>query len=122
MPLTAGDRVEITELVSRYNQAIDSGDHETWASTFTADGTFNSKSGQASGTDELSQFAKGFSERMPGARHWVNNLVIDGDGDTAELCCYLNLMRGGEVLSSATYNDTLIKQDGNWKFKSRNVS
>ena len=59
---------------------------------------------------------------MPGARHWVNNLVIDGDGDTAELCCYLNLMRGGEGLSSATYNDTRIKQDGNCKFKARNVS
>ena len=57
MSLTTSDRVEITELVSRYNQAIDSGDHETWASTFTADGTFNSKSGQASGTDELSKFA-----------------------------------------------------------------
>ncbi len=70
----------------------------------------------------MSDFASGFTEKMTGTRHWVNNLVIDGDESEAQLCCYLNLMRGGDVLASLTYNDTLVKQDGGWKFKSRTVS
>ena len=122
MSLTSADRVEINELVSRYNQAIDSGNGPVWASTFTQDGTFHSANGQAAGTEELSDFASGFAEKMPGTRHWVNNLVIDGDENEAQLCCYLNLMRGGDVLASLTYNDILVKQGDAWKFKSRTVS
>ena len=40
MPLTAGDRMEMIELVARYNHAIDSRDAEAWADTFTEDGRF----------------------------------------------------------------------------------
>ena len=41
MPLTAEDRMEMIELVGRYNHAIDRRDAEAWADTFTEDGRFH---------------------------------------------------------------------------------
>ncbi len=39
--LSAQDYFEIQQLYARYNNAIDSGDAEGWAATFTSDGVFN---------------------------------------------------------------------------------
>jgi len=36
MPITNDDRVEIRDLISRYNKAIDTGDPDAWAATFTS--------------------------------------------------------------------------------------
>ena len=40
MSLPASDKIEIQELVARYNRAIDSGDVEGWVDTFLPDGVF----------------------------------------------------------------------------------
>ncbi|MEX2031233.1 MAG: nuclear transport factor 2 family protein [Dehalococcoidia bacterium] len=121
MPLTTDDRLAIQDLAARYNTAIDSGNGDAWAATFTPDGTFESGGRTHQGTDALATFANGFAERMAGARHWNNNLVIEGDGDQATLGCYLLLMKGGQVLTSARYEDTLRRVDGAWRFASRRV-
>ena len=121
MPLTAEDRLAIQDLVARYNHAIDGGDPADWAGTFASDGTFESRGEVHAGTDALLAFARGFQERMSGARHWNNNLIIEGDGDDARTSCYLMLWRGGKVVSEAKYVDTLRRVDGQWRFTSRKV-
>ena len=121
MALSLEDRLDIQELAARYNTAIDGGDAEGWAATFTSDGTFESGGRTHQGTEALTAFAKGFAERMAGARHWNNNMIIEGDGDAASLRCYLLLVRGGQVVTSARYEDTLRKVDGQWRFASRRV-
>lgn len=121
MPLTTDDRIAIQDLAARYNTAIDAGNADAWAATFTPDGTFESSGRTHQGTEALAAFAKGFAERMAGARHWNNNLVIDGDGDQATLGCYLLLWRGGQIVSSARYEDTLRRVNGEWRFASRRV-
>jgi len=121
MPLATEDRLDIQDLVARYNHAIDGGDAEAWAATFAPDGTFESRGEVHAGTDALVAFARGFQERMAGARHWNNNLVIEGDGDEARTSCYLMLWRGGEPVSEAKYVDTLSRIDGQWRFTSRKV-
>lgn len=121
MPLTIEDRVAIQDLVARYNHAIDLGAAEDWAATFTSDGTFESRGEVHAGADALLAFARGFKERMAGARHWNNNLLIEGDGDEARATCYLQLWRGGELISKGTYVDTLRRLDGAWRFTSRRV-
>jgi uncharacterized protein (TIGR02246 family) len=121
MPLTTDDRLAIQDLAARYNTAIDSGNGDAWAATFTPDGTFESGGRTHQGTDALAAFAKGFAERMAGTRHWNNNLLIEGDGDQATLGCYLLLMKGGQVVTSARYEDTLRRVDGAWRFASRRV-
>ena len=40
--LSAQDNFEIQQLYARYNIAIDGGDGEAWAATFTPDGAFQS--------------------------------------------------------------------------------
>ncbi|MCA9847355.1 MAG: nuclear transport factor 2 family protein [Dehalococcoidia bacterium] len=115
------DRLAIQELIARYNHAIDGGDPDGWAATFAPDGTFESRGEVHAGTEQLATFARGFQQRLPGARHWNNNLVIDGDGDQATTTCYLQLWREGQLASEGRYVDTLRKIDGQWRFASRKV-
>ena len=121
MPLSVEDRPAIQELIARYNHAIDGGDPDGWAATFAPDGTFESRGEVHAGTEQLATFARGFQQRLPGARHWNNNLVIDGDGDQATTTCYLQLWREGQLASEGRYVDTLRKIDGQWRFASRKV-
>ena len=125
MALSADDQLAIQKLYSQYNHAIDFGDAAGWAGCFTADGVFSSGSGQFAGTAALTEFAAGFAARMK-ARHWTNNLVVEGDGQNATGTCYLALYRltPGEkppatLLSTGVYTDTLVKSGGAWKFTKR---
>jgi len=126
MPLTIADRIEIQDLLARYNHAIDSAEAAAWAAAYTDDGTFNSGGRTRTGTAELEAFAADFAARMPGSRHWVNDVLIDGDGGIASMSCYLQLLKtgGGEpatLVTTARYQDTLRHVDGAWRFASRTV-
>lgn len=120
--LTADDYVEIEQLYARYNQAIDSGDAEAWAGTFTEDGTF----GNSVGHDALVEFAQGFHENQEGhARHWNANLVITPTDEGADGRCYLMLYNTGvrppSVIVPAIYEDKLVETADGWRFASRQV-
>ena len=126
MPLSTADRLEIQDLLARYNYAIDAGDAGAWAATFVADGVFTSGGRTQSGTRELQAFAADFATRLPGSRHWNTNVIIEGDGDQATMRCYLQLLKtgGGEpatIVTTAKYEDTLRRVDGVWRFVSRTV-
>jgi hypothetical protein len=126
MPLSTEDTLAIQQLYARYNHAIDLGDATGWAACFTAGGTFTSASGTFTGHEQLAAFADGFAKRIK-ARHWTNNLVIEAAGDGATGKCYLMLLRLGDadtttsILTTAIYEDALVRDDGGWKFTSRNV-
>ncbi|MCC6959286.1 MAG: nuclear transport factor 2 family protein [Dehalococcoidia bacterium] len=129
MPLSVEDQLAIQQLYARYNHAIDSGNGAGWAATFTPEGVFVSGSGTFSGTEQLTGFGTAFATRMK-ARHWTNNLVLEGDGTSATGACYLGLYRltPGEqppasLLVTAIYNDSLVKgADGEWRFTKRTVT
>jgi ketosteroid isomerase-like protein len=127
MPLTTDDVLAIQQLYARYNHAIDSGDADGWAACFTPDGTFSSASGNFAGTQQLADFARAFASRLK-ARHWTNNLVIDGSGGEATGTCYLMLLRlVGEgqppaILTTGIYRDAIVRHGGAWKFAARNVA
>jgi hypothetical protein len=124
MGLSTEDRLDIQELYARYNHAIDSGNGDAWAATFTPDGIFESAQGIQTGSDSLKQFASGFASRLKG-RHWINNLVVDEAPGGAKGSCYLVLYNlGGEkpsILTTAIYNDQLTKTAGGWRFSKRVV-
>lgn len=124
MALSAEDKIAIMELAARYNQAIDSGDGEGWAATFAEDGVFESAQGEVTGRAQLVQYVEDGAERRRerSTRHWNNNMVIEGDGDAATLSRYLHLMSGPELAATGTYDDTLKKVDGVWKFARRRVA
>ena len=73
MSLSDADRLEIEELVYRYNHATDAGDGDTRADLFTEDGIF-----VAPGRDLRGRDAIRAATRASGRRHGVNNLVLDG--------------------------------------------
>lgn len=128
MGLSVEDQLAIQQLYARYNQAIDAGKGEAWAGCFAADGTFKSGPIDLAGTAKLAEFATAFPSRLK-ARHWTNNLVVEPSGDGAKGSCYLMLLRltPGEqppagMVTTAIYNDTLAKVNGEWKFTSRMVT
>ena len=119
MSLTAEDRVEIVELVGRYNQAVDLRQAEAWADTFTEHGRFYAPPNRdVSGRDELIAMVE--SMGAPDAQHWTTNYVIDGDQDDAMMESDLIVFRDNGVGVRRKYLDTLQRVDGSWKFVLRN--
>src|SRR5271169_728898 len=119
--LSAQDYFEIQQLYARYNIAIDNGDAEAWAATFTPDGVFNTFSGH----DALVGFVKMWREKLGGAtrKHWNTNLQIDGDSKVAAASVYLMLVDFGTkpatILTTGMYSDSLIKTKDGWRFTKR---
>jgi ketosteroid isomerase-like protein len=122
--LTTQDYLEIEQLYARYNHAIDSGDAEGWAATFTPDGVFNTK---FIGREGLLGFMKTWGEKMNGAnrRHWNSNLRLTPSADGANGTVLLMLLDVGTqppaIVMTGQYADTLVKTANGWRFKSRLV-
>jgi hypothetical protein len=119
--LTTQDYIDIEQLYAQYNQAIDTGDAQGWAATFTADGVFN----RFSGKDALAGFVNQWREKMNGAnrRHWNTNLRIVGTPEGANGSVYLMLVdvstKPVSIITTGTYTDTLVKTAEGWRFKTR---
>ncbi len=124
--LSTADRLEIEQLYSKYNHAIDFGDGTAWADTFTADGTFDSGRGDPTvGTEALATFGNEFATQIK-ARHWINNLVVEPSASGADGKCYLILFNlaaegGPAPMVTAVYHDALTKGTDGWRFSSRKV-
>lgn len=122
--LTPQDYAEIEQLYAQYNWAIDSGDAEGYASTFTEDGVFNNFTGH----DELAGFIATWMKDMNGGtrKHWNSNLRITGDGKTAKGKVYLLLIdtavQPPGIIASASYNDELVKTSDGWRFSKRGTT
>src|SRR5262249_54463125 len=107
--LSTQDYIDIEQLYATYNHAIDSGDGEAWAATFTADGTFN----KFTGHDQLGGFIPQWKEQMNGGnrRHWNTNLRIVPSKDGASASVFLMLVDVStkSIVATGMYNDTLVK-------------
>ncbi|MHB1583570.1 MAG: nuclear transport factor 2 family protein [Acidimicrobiales bacterium] len=125
MPLTIEDRLEITELVARYNHAVDSGDGEAFAGTFTDDGALDVGARVIEGRAALAAFAAQLPENVRAPRHIASNLLIDGNDGAATLSAYVQMfsLTGDPprqaVAASGLYDDRLVKIDGRWRFERR---
>ena len=118
--LTAQDFVDIQQLYARYNWALDSGDSEGYASTFTPDGVFNNNVGH----DAIVKFANTFHAGLGAhVRHWNTNLMILPTPEGASGQVYLVLVdfanKPATIATSATYSDELVKTAQGWRFKKR---
>ena len=118
--LTAQDLVDIQQLYAKYNWALDSGDSEGYAATFTPDGVFNTNVGH----DAIVKFADTFHAGLGShVRHWNTNLMILPTADGASGQVYLVLVDFGTkpatIVTSASYSDELVKIAQGWRFKKR---
>jgi hypothetical protein len=122
--LTTQDYADIQQLYARYNLAIDTGDAEGWAATFTPDGVFNNTN---KGHDALVQFIKDWRDKRDGAnrRHLNSNMVLTPTSDGAKGAIYLLLLNVGvrpaTIATTGIYEDVLLRTPQGWRFKSRIV-
>ena len=122
MSLKTDDTVEILQLYSRYNTAIDTGDSKGFAGCFVAEGVFDSGMGVQTGHESIAAFAKQTHDNMPGMRHDATNIVVDGQGDRATGSAFLigYLVDGGhKVIVTGRYSDELTRTAEGWRFTKR---
>lgn len=127
--LSTDDYVAIQQLYARFNTALDTGQAQQFADTWTEDGEFIGGRGPGRG-GEVRTPIKGRSELVAmgeragvGTRHFVVNLVVTPTADGAKASCYLVLLNARNsppsITETAIYEDTLVKTAQGWKFKRR---
>ena len=123
MPLDAKDKIEIQELSSKYANAMDNDDVESWLATWSSSGSWTGGLGTYVGTERLRELFCDLGNRIRGKRHVMTNFVIEGDEVSAKQCCYMliaDIAKSGPP-GTAVYTDELKKIDGRWRFIERKV-
>ncbi len=129
--MTRTDEAAITDLLFEYNVATDSLDIDGWATCFAPNGVFNGAYETFRAwpdKDRFEQHARDLEAKgMPSLRHFLSNIQIRIDGDTAASRCFFQIVATTtEAQSSITmvgeYADKLVKIDGRWLFLERNVT
>jgi uncharacterized protein (TIGR02246 family) len=126
VPLTVDDQLAIQTLYADYCFAVDDGDGPGFAACFTSEGVLDPGYGEPiRGTEAFTAFAPTVVSHLPGLRHVVTNVSVDGSGDDATGRAYLYVYQatddGHKVWSTGRYRDTLRRVDGRWCFVSREV-
>lgn len=134
MALTPDDREDIRDLMAKYAFAIDFGDCEAYASTFTPTGTFwcdgwgedSIVQGRHTGREALFNFCKLCFESYKGyLRHLSNGVqLMQGTGQRAEVRSYMmgvtvGTLPDAQILETGVYYDQVVKLDGRWLFEER---
>jgi len=142
-PTYAQDRAEIEDLMARYLFAMDYNDFNTYADTFTEDGTLEYARGSVRGREEIRQSARQFKEAVAGIyqdidgnpailRHVLCQSVIRVEGDRAwHTGFWFETANDGPREASGRlsptlgtfgiYKDELTRVNGEWKFSYRNI-
>ena len=123
------DKDAIRELLARYCFLLDGYHLREFAALFTADGEWISRNGKASGPEAIERLLRGMvPEPAPGKRrkHFTTNIMIELSGDSASVVSNFLVVRDGPagpaIAVAGTYDDTVVRIDGEWKFKSRKLS
>lgn len=123
MALDPADTIAIQQLYAAYNHAADRGDGTAFGGCFTPDGRFDMGGSVAEGFDAISKFAEQIPVMMPGARHIVTNILLQGDGDRATGRAYLMLVGTKSappaIAMTGSYEDRLVRAGNEWRFSER---
>lgn len=134
------DRNEIAQLMWRYARALDTLDADGYAAVYTEDGQFGAGANVTKGRQALHKMvadlkksreeraAKG--EKSPGTLHMVtNHEIVFRDRDHATINAYWITMFPGQGAQSpprvgavGRSVDEVVRVNGKWLFRSRNVS
>jgi uncharacterized protein (TIGR02246 family) len=123
------DTEAIRSLLIAYGRALDSRDFKAYGQLFASDGTWKGGMGSATGPQNIATMvAAGFARMSPKlyekSNHVMTSLDIRVDGDTAKAWSrWLWVVEGEDkrprVERGGHYEDSLIRENGQWKFKSR---
>ncbi len=122
------DREEIRTLPVRYCHTVWQKNPDEYANLFTEDGTFGTNDPslpRAQGRAALRSMIAGQVD-VSKPRPFIHNHVVELQGpDKAKGTCYVEvrLLRDGKKwLMTGWYNDEYAKVNGEWKFKSRQIT
>jgi uncharacterized protein (TIGR02246 family) len=123
------DTQEIGRLLLNYGRHLDARDFKAYALLFARDGVWSGGMGTVQGPAAIQAFME---KAIPGPNavhnyHVLSNFVIDVNGDTATAWSRWMFMVPGPnntavAAQSGRYDDTLVREDGRWKFKRRAAS
>ena len=123
------DRLAIEDLISRYNQSLDSGDYPTWVACWTDDAVLDGLGKYLVGREQIQQFADGYESAyrsmINALKHYTVNILSKVDGDKATSRSYLQLVNTGSkgvvIRFTGRYEDELRKVNGQWQFSRRTM-
>jgi uncharacterized protein (TIGR02246 family) len=127
------DREQIRELLAEYIRCLDARDHATYSQLFAKDGELTFAQGHAIGPKAIRELMEEGERRtdpsraaaMAGSVHLLTDLSIHLNGDEATAHSRWTLIVPGDgrlnVSASGHYSDVLIRENGAWKFKRREI-
>ena len=119
---------EIQQLGQIYADGVMQRDADIWGNTFAEDGEWHLAPGMdpVKGRDNLKAFWTLVMSGYPNVLHWVQPGIITVEGEQATSRFYVqeNIKdaQGNSFRVAGVYNDTLIKEDGAWRFSVRRFS
>jgi hypothetical protein len=123
------DTMEIERLLLNYGRHLDARDFKAYSLLFARDGVWSGGMGTVQGPAAIQAFME---KAIPGPNavhnyHVLSNFVIDVNGGTATAWSRWMFMVPGPndtavAAQSGRYDDTLVREDGRWKFKRRVAS
>ncbi len=127
--VSADDRLAITELFARYGWRFDSGDVEGFTALFTPDAAYELDGGRRFiGHEQIAGYLAqaAASTWFPGRQHHVDQIVIDGTADRANVRSYCTVTQrsadgGMSLVYLGRYADVCVKVNGRWLFAERVV-
>ena len=113
----------IRELMATYAQALDACRFADVAACFAPDGEWTTDYGAARGPAEIEAFIRGIvpvKGEGPQRKHYITNIIIKVDGDTASAVSDYLIVREAEAglipVMGGTYRDKFVKTPAGWRF------
>ena len=123
------DRLEITDLVARYAECVDTGDAEGYANLFVPDGVVQHSAGTVTGRGDIRAWVADLAQQgrigpESHLKHVLGLPVIKGDGQRCTARTYVVIprqMESGEISTRlvGAYKDDIVKLDGRWLIEKR---
>jgi len=123
------DTQDIQTLLLNYGRNLDARNFKAYSLLFAKDGVWEGGMGTVKGPAAIQAFME---KAIPGPNavhnfHILSNFVIEVNGDTATAWSRWMFMVPGPnntavAAQSGRYEDTLVREDGTWKFKRRVAS
>jgi SnoaL-like domain len=123
------DIEEICAVLTDYGRYLDAHDLVSYSNLFASDGEwvggFGTGKGPAGVLALMQKNLGATATNRPGSTyHLLTNFLIDVQGDTATAWSRWNFVVTGEdhspkIMYGGHYDDTLVRENGRWKFKKR---
>jgi uncharacterized protein (TIGR02246 family) len=123
------DKEQIAQVLIDYGRHLDSRDLAAYAALFAMDGEWVGGFGTVKGRVNIQAFMEkslGTGPNKNSSYHIMSNFTITVKGDTATAWSRWTFVtpgeRGATIAQAGRYDDTLVRENGVWKFQKRVAS